>query len=109
MLPKVGRHIRPAVHFKSCVAREGGESPFPAGYQKQFPSLRMFGHQGPFALLGGALGPPDIALVARILGRCSRGRDADQVVVEYRDLERELTAIRVTPMDPDQMTRDWLL
>jgi hypothetical protein len=46
-------------------------------------------------------------LAARIVGSCSHGRDADQVVVEYR--EREPAAIRVAPMDPDQMPRDWLL
>lgn len=109
MLLKVGRHIRPAAHFKLIVAREEGESRFLAGYRKQFPSLEMLSHNGPFALLDGALGPPDIALAARIVGRYSQGRDADQVVVEYRDLEREPAAIRVTPMDPDQMPRDWLL
>ncbi|MCW8959897.1 MAG: tRNA (5-methylaminomethyl-2-thiouridylate)-methyltransferase, partial [Gammaproteobacteria bacterium] len=39
MLLKVGRHIRPAPHYKLIVSREEGENNFLLGYRKQFIHL----------------------------------------------------------------------
>jgi tRNA-specific 2-thiouridylase len=109
MLLKVGRHIRPAPHFKVIVAREEGESNFLAGYRNQLSSLKMVSHRGPLALLDGSLTAGDITLAARIVGRYSQGRDASMVELEYRDRGSDPAAIRVEPMRPDGIPRDWLL
>ena len=109
MLLKVGRHIRPAPHFKVIIAREEGEGNFLSGYRKQYPSLNMTSHGGPFALLDGAPSTEDIELAARIIGRYSQGRDASEVELEYRTAEGEVTALRVSPMSPDDIPREWLI
>ncbi len=46
MLLKVGRHLRPAPHFKLIIAREEGEAKFLQGYRKQFISLKTTSHGG---------------------------------------------------------------
>ena len=50
MLLKVGRHLRPAAHFKLIVGREDGENNFLEGYRKQFVHLRIASHAGPLTL-----------------------------------------------------------
>ena len=54
MLLKVGRHLRPANHFKVIVARDDGENNFLEGYRKQFVHLRTESHEGPLTLIDGA-------------------------------------------------------
>ena len=51
ILLKVGRHIRPAPHFKVIVAREEGEGNFLHGYRKGHVALRSASHAGPYALI----------------------------------------------------------
>ena len=109
MLLKVGRHIRPAPHFKVIVAREEGEGNFLGGYRKQYPSLTITSHGGPFALLDGTVNDNDVALAARIVGRYSQGRDAPFIELEYRALSGETRALRVPPMSADQMPAEWLI
>ena len=109
MLLKVGRHIRPAPHFKVIVAREEGEGNFLGGYRKQYPSLTITSHGGPFALLDGTVNDNDVALAARIVGRYSQGRDAPFIELEYRALSGETRALRVPPMSADEMPADWLI
>ena len=53
MLLKVGRHIRPAPHFKLIVVREEGEGNFMRGYRSQYSSLEITSHGGPLTLLDG--------------------------------------------------------
>ena len=109
MLLKVGRHIRPRPHFKLIVAREEGEGNFLAGYRRQYPSLAVTSHGGPLALLDGEPGTADIELAARIVGRYSQGRDAALVDLEFRDRDGRVTALRVPPLKPDELPRDWLI
>ena len=82
MLLKIGRHIRPAAHFKMIIGREEGENRDLEGYRKQFVSLHPTSHGGPLALLDGKIGPDDVQLAARILARYSQGRAADTVTVQ---------------------------
>ena len=109
MLLKVGRHIRPAPHFKVIVAREEGENRFLHGYRKQYPHLVLTSHAGPFALLDGEVGDDDVRLAAQIVGRYSQGRDADEIALDYTDGAGRVTPIRVAPMRADAMPEDWLL
>ncbi|MES9929161.1 MAG: tRNA (5-methylaminomethyl-2-thiouridylate)-methyltransferase, partial [Candidatus Thiodiazotropha sp. 6PDIVS] len=53
MLLKVGRHLRPASHYKVIIAREEGESNFLQGYRKIFPHIKTTSHGGPLALIDG--------------------------------------------------------
>ena len=81
MLLKVGRHLRPATHFKLIVGREDGENNFLEGYRKQFVHLRIASHAGPLTLIDGAPTAVDIELAAQIAARYSQGRDAHIVTV----------------------------
>ncbi|MDJ0740087.1 MAG: tRNA (5-methylaminomethyl-2-thiouridylate)-methyltransferase [Gammaproteobacteria bacterium] len=109
MLLKVGRHIRPAPHFKVIVAREEGENRFLHGYRKQYPHLAPTSHAGPFALLDGDVDAVDVRLAARIVGRYSQGRDADAITLDYTDRNGSVSSIRVVPLRADDMPKDWLL
>lgn len=109
MLLKVGRHIRPAPHFKLIVAREEGEGNFLQGYRKQYPSLLPSSHRGPLTLIDGQPSKDDLELAARIVARYSQGREADQVVLEYLDCEGNANSLHVRPLSADEMPRDWVL
>ena len=77
MLLKVGRHIRPARHFKLIVAREEGEGKFLQGYKREFPTLKVTSHGGPFALIDGELSDEELRQAAAIVARDSQGRSAN--------------------------------
>ena len=53
MLLKVGRHLRPAPHFKLIISREEGEGNFLSGYRQQYAHLSTLSHPGPLALIDG--------------------------------------------------------
>ncbi|MES9916898.1 MAG: tRNA (5-methylaminomethyl-2-thiouridylate)-methyltransferase, partial [Candidatus Thiodiazotropha sp. 4PDIV1] len=80
MLLKVGRHLRPASHYKVIIAREEGESNFLQGYRKIFPHIKTTSHGGPLALIDGEVSDTDVELIARLVARYSQGRNADEVV-----------------------------
>ena len=109
ILLKVGRHIRPARHFKLIVAREEGEGNFLQGYRKQYWSLQSVSHTGPFALIDGAPETADIALAARIVARYSRGRDAPLVTVAVRDRDGAESQISVSPLAAHEIPGEWMV
>ncbi len=88
------------------VAREEGESNFLTGYRKQYPSLKLTSHGGPFAILDGDVTAADVALAACVVGRYSQGRTEPFVEFEYCDRDGQLTPLRVVPMDPDDLPDD---
>ncbi|MCU7808721.1 MAG: tRNA (5-methylaminomethyl-2-thiouridylate)-methyltransferase, partial [Candidatus Thiodiazotropha sp. (ex Semelilucina semeliformis)] len=67
MLLKVGRHLRPAPHFKLIISREEGEGNFLRGYRHQYPHLTTVSHPGPLALIDGDVSAADIELAARLV------------------------------------------
>ena len=109
MLLKVGRHVRPAPHFKIIIAREEGEGNFLSGYRKNYPSLKTVSHGGPLALLDGSPTTDDIELAARIIGRYSQGRNAPEISLEYRSTEGETRELRVAPLPADDLPAEWLI
>jgi tRNA U34 2-thiouridine synthase MnmA/TrmU len=109
MLLKVGRHIRPAPHFKVIVAREEGENRFLHGYRKQYPHLSLTSHPGPFALLDGEVDAAAVELAARIVGRYSKGREAGRVAFDYTDRTGLTREVIVKPMHSDDLPPEWLL
>jgi tRNA-uridine 2-sulfurtransferase len=107
MLLKVGRHLRPANHFKVIVARDDGENNFLEGYRKQFVHLRTQSHEGPLTLIDGCPTPSDIELAARIAARYSQGRDADVVSVSAHHPNGVVEQLQVVPIGPHQVPEAW--
>lgn len=107
MLLKVGRHIRPAPHFKLIVSREAGENRYLEGYRKRFPSLRPTSHLGPLCLVDGQTAPSDLALAARIVARYSQGREAAAVTVAAEDPNGECRELTVAPLAPAELPPAW--
>ncbi len=109
MLLKVGRHIRPARHYKLIVAREEGESNFLQGYKKQYPHMRCTSHGGPLTLIDGELSEDERQQAARIVARYSQGKNAPQVELEYVTTAGEVTPMSVEPMQPAEIPQEWVL
>jgi hypothetical protein len=107
MLLKVGRHLRPAKHFKLIIAREDGENNFLEGYRKQFIHLRTVSHEGPLTLIDGTPTANDIELAARIAARYSQGRDADFVTVSAHHRNGVVEQLNVAPLPPQQVSEAW--
>ena len=107
MLLKIGRHIRPAPHYKLIVSREEGEGRFLQGYRKRFIHMETTSHGGPLVLIDGQPGTDDIALAARLTARYSQGKNAKQVTVEIKPLDGDAYAVDVTPMPASQIPKDW--
>ena len=109
MLLKVGRHIRPARHFKLIVAREEGEGKFLQGYKREFPTLKVTSHGGPFALIDGELSDGELRQAAAIVARYSQGRSANEVTLEYADTGGQAKELRVKPASPEEIPAEWVL
>lgn len=107
MLLKVGRHLRPARHYKIIVSREEGENHYLSGYRNDFISLETRSHNGPIALLDGVPDEKDIELAASIVARYSQGRDADQVRVEVRMQNGNCRELTVKPLPPGDIISTW--
>jgi tRNA-specific 2-thiouridylase len=109
MLLKVGRHVRPKANFKLIIAREAGETKFMRGYRKQYPSLVITSHGGPWTLIDGELSEDDLMLSAQIAARYSQGRDAEQVDFDYINTNGDVRQLSVRPMHPDDIDKAWVL
>jgi tRNA U34 2-thiouridine synthase MnmA/TrmU len=109
MLLKVGRHIRPADHFKIIIAREEGEAKYLQGYKKQYDSLNTTSHSGPLALIDGNLTDEELKLAASIVARYSKGRTEPQVSLDFQTKSGEVTSIKVSPLPADEIKAEWIL
>ena len=109
ILLKVGRHIRPAPHFKVIVAREEGEGNFLHGYRKQHIALRSVSHTGPYALIDGDPTVQDVQLAARVVARYGHGRDADVVTIAVSDRDGPERDLVVKPLPPHEIPTEWVL
>lgn len=107
MLLKVGRHLRPAPHFKLIISREEGENKYLEGYRNTFIALRGTSHLGPLALLDGTPTQADLQQAAALVARYGQGRNEPQVDVEVRFPDGALHQLTVAPMHPDQVLDDW--
>lgn len=107
MMLKVGRHIRPAPHYKLIVGREDGENKFLEGYRKQFLTLRTTSCPGPLVLVDGEASDEDLELAARITARYSKDRMADRVELEAAWPDGTVRQISVQPLRPDQLSEEW--
>lgn len=107
VLLKVGRHLRPAAHFKVIIGREEGENNFLEGYRNQFIHLRSTSHNGPLALIDGTPSAEDLHLAARLIARFGAGRDAEKVTVEVHSLDGAICPLAVKPFAPQEVLEDW--
>jgi len=107
MLLKVGRHLRPAPHFKVIMGREEGENRYLEGYKNTFISLTPESHTGPYALIDGKADTADVELAARLVGRYSKGRDAPAFTVKVRLPDGHEHAVTVKAMAPDDIAESW--
>ncbi len=107
MLLKVGRHLRPAPHFKLIIGREEGENRYLEGYRNTFIALHATSHNGPLCLVDGSPTADDLALAARILARYSQGRDAAEVTVGVDRPDGTSEALRVAPFSPSEIESGW--
>lgn len=108
LLLKVGRHLRPAPHFKLIVGREEGENNYLAGYCHQFVHLKTISHLGPVALIQGKPTETDYFTAARLVARFCQGREEESVVVEIKNGSHTKT-IAVKPFQPDDIPKTWYL
>jgi len=110
MLLKVGRHIRPAHNFKLIIAREEGETRFLSGYRKQFQSIKTISHAGPLALVeGDMLDDEQIQLACAIVARFSKGKNEQDVELDYSKAGDKHQSIHVKPLAAHEMPKDWYL
>lgn len=107
MLLKVGRHIRPAPHFKLIIAREEGEVRFMQGYRNLYTTLEPISHPGPLALIDGEVNDDDLLLASRVIARYSKGRQGDSVEVTATDKLGAVRNFHVTPLAADEVPADW--
>ncbi len=107
MLLKVGRHIRPAPHFKLILGREEGENAYLEGYRRQFIALRPISHNGPLGLLDGTPSDADMQLAGRLLARYSQGRNAPTVTLAADEPGGAKSEFAVVPMPPSQIPASW--
>ncbi|RMG55481.1 MAG: tRNA (5-methylaminomethyl-2-thiouridylate)-methyltransferase [Gammaproteobacteria bacterium] len=109
MLLKVGRHLRPAEHYKLIISREEGETRFLEGYRKQFTHIKTVSHAGPLTLIDGTPSEADLEYAARITARFSKGRTADRVKVRITPKEGEPRELEVAPLPPSELKESWYL
>ena len=107
MLLKVGRHVRPAPHYKLIVGREEGENNWLEGYRHEFDCIRVLSHNGPLTLVDGQPDEDDLLQAARIAGRFSQGRDAEEIEAEIIRKGGVSTRVKVMPMRANEMPKDW--
>jgi tRNA U34 2-thiouridine synthase MnmA/TrmU len=109
MLLKVGRHLRPAPHYKLIVSREDGENKFLQGYKKRFGFIEIKSHNGPLTLIDGELSDEDLKLASRIAARFSQGREADSVTVRTKTKDGEEKQFDITPMPASEIKQEWYI
>lgn len=107
MLLKVGRHLRPAPHFKLIIARDEGEGRFMQGYRKEFINVRTISHKGSIALIDGLPTVDDFELIASIVARYGQGRNENIVTLELTEKNGETRSLTVSPFKDDAKLIAW--
>ena len=107
MLLKIGRHLRPAPHYKIIVSREEGETNYLSGYRKQYISLRSSRHSGPLAIIDGTPTADDLQLAARIVARFGQGRAEPEDTIEVQMLDGQRHELTVVPYPAEDIPKEW--
>lgn len=107
MLLKVGRHIRPAPHYKIIISREEGEGHYLNGYRKQYISLQCVSHNGPLAIIDGKPTEDDLQLAARIVARFGQGRTEPEVTMQIQAINGDQQELSVVPYPVEELPKEW--
>ena len=107
MLLKVGRHLRPAPHYKLIISREEGENHYLTGYQHEYTTIRTVSHRGPVTIVDGAPDDDDLLFAARIAARYSQGRDADRVTLSITPPGKDGREVMVPPLAATEVLENW--
>ena len=107
MLLKVGRHLRPASHYKLIISREEGENHYLTGYQHEYTTILTVSHGGPVTLIDGTPTQDDLLVAARIVARYSQGRDADNVTLSINPPGEEGREVTVQPFTAAEVPESW--
>ncbi len=109
ILLKVGRHVRPAPHYKLIIGRDAGENQFLRGYRKQFIHLTIESHEGSLVLIDGKPCEEELQFACRIAARYSQGRSEEVVSVKICDLMGNERVLSVKPLLPEAVEAAWLI
>ncbi|MCU7811228.1 MAG: tRNA (5-methylaminomethyl-2-thiouridylate)-methyltransferase, partial [Candidatus Thiodiazotropha sp. (ex Notomyrtea botanica)] len=82
---------------------------FLRGYRHQYPHLTTVSHPGPLALIDGDVIAADIELAARLVARYSQGRSEEEVVLAFTDIEGQQKELKVRPLQPHEIPREWVI
>ena len=77
------------------------------GYRREFDCIRMVSHNGPLVLVDGQPSEDDLLYAARIAGRFSQGREADEIEVEIARKGGVATQVKVVPMRSNEVPEEW--
>jgi tRNA U34 2-thiouridine synthase MnmA/TrmU len=107
MLLKVGRHLRPAPHYKLIISREEGENHYLTGYQHEHTTIRTVSHRGPVTIVDGTPDDDDLLFAARIAARYSQGRDADRVTLSITPPGKDGREVTIPPLAAAEVLENW--
>lgn len=107
MLLKVGRHLRPAPHFKLIIARDEGEGRFMQGYRKEFITVMTTSHKGSYALIDGTPTRQDLELASQIVARYGQGRNEESVTMTIMEKNGQQIDLTVCPFRDDTQLASW--
>ena len=107
MLLKVGRHLRPAPHYKLIISREEGENYYLRGYQHEYITIHTESCGGPVAIIDGNPSEQEILHAARIVARFSQGRDEEEVTVGIKLLGQPVTFTSIKPLKAEEVSESW--
>lgn len=107
MLLKVGRHLRPAPHYKLIISREEGENYYLKGYKHTYPMIRTISHGGPVSLVDGTPSADDLLYAARVAARYGQGRNEEQVQMEIAEPSKPPVLVNIKPIAPDDVLDSW--
>lgn len=109
MLLKVGRHIRPAEHYKLILGREEGENRFLEGYRRQFTHMQAMDVNGPLVMIDGEASDEELELAARITARYGKGRNNPLVRIRITPRDGEPRELDVEPIRPQDIPESWYI
>jgi len=66
-------------------------------------------HPGPLCLIDGDFTEERIEEAARIVARYSKGRNATEVELEYRDTQGNTRQVKVAPLPPHELKEEWIV
>jgi len=107
MLLKVGRHLRPAPHYKLIISREDGENHYLTGYQHAYTTIIPVSHGGPISIIDGTPDNADLLFAARIAARFSQGKKTSSVTLSISPPGGDRRDVTVVPLSPEEVSESW--